>query len=69
MWRTPFIDTSDGPKVNHMCELFWLHYSGRLLAGLEINHPAAYRVYVRVRNSAVFRFNRYRSLISRRLAN
>lgn len=68
MWRTPFIDNTDGPKLSHMYELLWMHYIGRLLAGLEVKQPATYRVYVRVRNSAVFRYNRYRNLISRKLS-
>lgn len=65
--RMPFVNIAEGPKWAYLAELWGLHYIGPLLVKLEIRHPRAYRFYVRVRNSAVFRYKRYRDLLGRRL--
>lgn len=57
--RMPFVNIAEGPKWAYLAELWGMHYIGRLLVELEIRHPRVYRIYVRVRNSAVFRYNRY----------
>lgn len=67
--RMPFVNIAEGPKWAYLAELCGLHYIGPRLVEMEIKHPRAYRFYVRVRNSAVFRYKRYRDLLGRRLAS
>lgn len=65
--RRPFVNIGEGPEVKELIELLGLHYAGPLLVALEIRYPRTYRLYVRLRNSAVFRYKRYRALLLRRL--
>jgi len=67
--RRPFVNIGGGPKLKEMIELFGLHYIGPRLVTLEIRHPRIYRLYIRLRDSVVFRYQRYRNLLLRRLGN
>lgn len=65
--RRPFVNIGEGPKVRELLELCGLHHVGRLLVALENKYPRIYRLYARLRDSATFRYRRYRSLLLRKL--
>jgi len=67
--RRDIINIAEGPTSIYLRQLFVMYHLAPLLAALEIGSPRMYRLPVRLRNSAVFRYKRYRTLLLRSLAH
>ena len=67
--RMPVLDLAEGPKFKYLVELFCMHTIGRLVVLMDLKYPRAYKIYSRIRNSLVFRYNHHKRQIARKRNN